>query len=57
MNKAMKEGAKKKVAAKPMTTKGNFSSKTSEPKNEDMKNKMAAKKAGPGKVTTAKKKK
>lgn len=32
----MKKDAKK-VAAKPMTVKNNRSSKTSEPKNEDMK--------------------
>lgn len=57
MTKDAKENSKKKVAAKPMTDKGNFSSKTSEPKNEDMKNKAAAAKAGPGKVTTPKKKK
>jgi hypothetical protein len=40
----MKKDDKKKVAAKPMTTKGNYSSKTSEPKNEDTKNKKAIKK-------------
>lgn len=39
----MKKDAKK-VSAKPMTTKGNYSSKTSEPVNEDSKNKKAVKK-------------
>lgn len=40
----MPKDDKKKVSAKPMTKKGNFSSKTSEPENEDKKNKKAAKK-------------
>lgn len=40
----MKKDNKKKVSAKPMTKKGNFSSKTSEPVNEDSKNRKAVKK-------------
>lgn len=40
----MKKDDKKKVAAKPMTAKGNYSSKTSEPMNDDAKMKKAVKK-------------
>lgn len=46
---------KKKVSAKPMTSKGDYSSKTSEPKNEDAKERAAVKKVG--KAIISKKKK